>query len=141
MTPEEAEATWPQCKRDYWFYGGPGYDAYIEKMPWEAIIETGDHDYQGSSSVCLKDGERYGYLEYGWGSCSGCDADQACDSWSDVADLYNSLVDNIEWHDSIEAFLTWAKSHDWKGEWSWHDGAKEFCRELNKEFGLELELE
>ncbi len=141
MTPEEAREAFPGLlETDGSFgYAGPGYEALIEKMPGEEVISTGDNDYQGSSYVLLRDGDRYGYLEYGWGSCSGCDADQACSSLQDVADLFNSLNESIQWFDSLPGFLGWAKAHDWKGNWSWGDGVGKFIRELNQRYGLELE--
>lgn len=44
------------------------------------IIQVNDGDYQEDSYILLEDDGRYGYLSFGWGSCSGCDALQAC-SW------------------------------------------------------------
>jgi hypothetical protein len=92
------------------------YGAMIELMPGEAVVHVDVDDYQGDTYVLLRDGARFGYLSFGWGSCSGCDALQACNSFAEVADLYEEMLD-------------WFHAHDWEGDWSWHEEThREFLR-------------
>ena len=59
-------------------------------------------------------------LSLGWGSCSGCDALQACSTISEVQDLMDNLQNSIMWFfDSAEA-LEFFEEHDWEGDYSWH---------------------
>lgn len=135
---EVCERLFPEAFKASNYYSGYCYGSLIEKMG-TVLIEASDCDYQGSSFYLLSDGgNRLGYLEFGWGSCSGCDALEACSSKQDLGELFVSLRDSIRWFDGAEAFKTWAREHDWKGEWSWHDGAQEFIREINKQFGLDI---
>lgn len=76
-------------------------------------------------------GHEWGYLNFGWGSCSGCDALQACDSYEDLDSLRKQLVADIHWEPSAGAMLAWLAVRDWPGQHSWYgDGAlKEFLPE------------
>src|SRR5262249_9459299 len=61
------------------------------------IVGADDADYQGDSYRLIADGDepgqRYGMLIFGWGSCSGCDALQACSSVQEVQELMDRLQD------------------------------------------------
>lgn len=73
-----------------------------------------DGDYSGDSVILFRrpsDGA-FGILEYGWGSCSGCDALQGCDTVEEVNDLRDSLFESIKWFDSATACLEYVKSKD-----------------------------
>ena len=71
--------------------------------------------YQGDSIVAVQaeDG-RYGLVGYGWGSCSGCDALQSCDSYEDLAYLYDSLYAGTQWFDSAVALNNYITNRDWE---------------------------
>ena len=86
----------------------------------EIVLQVDDNDYQGDTRVLYKDGDRYGHLCFGWGSCSGCDALQACDNLQEVQKLFESLVTQVKWFDSKTDALAWFKGHDWEGDYSWH---------------------
>ena len=91
-----------------------------------------DDDYQGDSRVLFRDGERYGVLIFGWGSCSGCDALQACDTYEEVDDLRHQLEGEIVWG-TREETLAYIKGKDWAGTFIWHaDETKEFLDEAVK---------
>jgi hypothetical protein len=85
------------------------------------LLEVTDGDYQGDSRFLLKDGERVGWLQFGWGSCSGCDALEACDSKADFDELAASLKSEVKWFDSKKAALKFFEEHDWEADYSWHD--------------------
>jgi len=104
----------------------PSYDQIIARFG-DVVIKVEDDDYQGDTRVLYrhwhwKDGrdvQRIGYLRFGWGSCSGCDALQACTSEEEVEDLINELRSSIKWFDSKEEALEFFENHDWKGDYSY----------------------
>ena len=98
------------------------------------VLQIDTEGYQGDSWV-LYDNIDYdfnlreptrkiGYLEYGWGSCSGCDALQACNSIDEVQELADELEQSIKWFDGYKEALDWFETHDWKGDWSFGMPAK-----------------
>ena len=111
----------------------PGYSWYdykpmIEEFGRVAFMIS-DGGYQGDSWVLYDDYNyifsertgkyRVGYLEFGWGSCSGCDALQACETISEVQELLDELKTQIKWFDGYDEALEWFENHDWEGDWSW----------------------
>jgi hypothetical protein len=81
-------------------YGGLGYYSYDELVTSqgaEIVLAESDHDYQGDTYYLLRQGNRYGYLVVGWGSCSGCDALEGCSTFEDVRQLRDMLVQGIWW--------------------------------------------
>lgn len=137
---ELAERLFPEAFAGDSSYHGIGYGDIAAKIG-EVLIEESDDDYSGSSYYLLKDGERYGYLEFGWGSCSGCDALEACDTKADLGHLFVSLRDSVHWEASLDAMLAWFVAHDWRGSWSWHDGCRKFVKALNRRFSLGISTE
>lgn len=83
-------------------------------------IQVDDQDYQGDSRLLYDENGKIGCLIFGWGSCSGCDALQACGTLDDVQELCNELQDSIKWFDSKKEALSWFKTHDWEGDYCWH---------------------
>jgi len=103
------------------------YKPLLESMGHEIVLQVDDQDYQGDSRLLLKDGDRYGLLIFGWGSCSGCDALQACDTLRQVDGLRRELYDSIIWKDSAAGMLSFIRDRDWLAQYSWHaDETKEF---------------
>ena len=98
-------------------WGWGSYDPMLESMGYEIKVQVDDCDYQGDSRLLLKDGERYGILIFGWGSCSGCDALQACESIEEVGELRDELNDDIRWFNSKQEAVQFFKEHDWRGDW------------------------
>lgn len=86
----------------------------------EILLQVDDEDYQGDSRLLYKAGEKIGYLNFGWGSCSGCDALMACESIEDVQELMDELFSEIKWFDSAGDALDWFYSHDWEGDYTYH---------------------
>jgi len=119
---------------DDYFYT-PGYEALISSMEYDVLLETHDDDYQGDSRYLLYDKEKgYGYLIFGWGSCSGCDALQACDNKQEVEALRDNLVSEIHWEDTKEELLNWVLKRDWDFQHEWHnEKTKEFLK-----FGIKI---
>jgi hypothetical protein len=69
------------------------------------VLEASDSDYQGDTLMLLQYGTEYGVLLFGWGSCSGCDALQGCESFEEVAKLRNDLLSQVQWSDSLEGVV------------------------------------
>lgn len=103
----------------YW-----NYNDLIDSMEVEVLVEVDENSYEGSSWLIIKDGERYGYLCYGWGSCSGCDALQACASIKDATDLRDELWNSVHWENSAGELLSYFVATDWSLKWEYH--ASEF---------------
>ena len=51
------------------------------------VDEESDNDYQGDSIALYKNGDTYYFIQWGWGSCSGCDALQAANDATDIAEM------------------------------------------------------
>lgn len=110
------------------------YPAYYEEDYWSApgdytpllqafggvLLRVDDHDYQGDSRLLYAPlAGRYGLLIFGWGSCSGCDALQGCNSHQDLQDLADHLESQILWKTRTE-MIAYFKEHDWEGDYSCH---------------------
>jgi len=99
----------------------------ILKSIGNVVIQVDDDDYQGDSRVLYNNDGKIGYLNFGWGSCSGCDALQGCDNWEELQELCDDLEQQTKWWESKEEALEWFTTHDWEGDYSWHyDGQREF---------------
>lgn len=121
--------------KDY-YYRSEDYQDLIGLFCDEIVIEASDNDYQGDTYAILRRGTEYGYLEFGWGSCSGCDALEACDSDEEMADLANQLAASVVWQKDRAALREWIAGRDWKGGYAWHvEGFNEFAVKV-REAGL-----
>lgn len=99
-------------------YGGSSdYRPLLESFG-EILLQVDDKYYQGDSRVIFKRGNEYGLLIFGWGSCSGCDALQACASYEELETLRQELAEDIRWG-SAEELLVYINEHDWQGDYSW----------------------
>jgi hypothetical protein len=110
---------------DGWGYAPYGYGELLGSMEYEVLGEVNHGDYQGDSQVLLKDGDRYGYLTYGWGSCSGCDALQSCQTVEEATELRDQLASAVLWFDSAVEMSDYLKNRDWKLQWLGEDRGRE----------------
>ena len=93
----------------------------------KVAIQVDDNAYQGDSRLLYDENGKIGVLIFGWGSCSGCDALQACNSLEEVQELCDSLQRDIKWFDDKKQALEYFTKHDWKGDYSWYQAeTKEF---------------
>ncbi len=103
------------------FYGPGNYDDLVESMGYLTILVVHDSDYQGDSRYLLQAGEQIGWLQFGWGSCSGCDALQACSSFDEIEKLRAGLHDSITWFPNAAKAKVFFETHDWEGDYSWRE--------------------
>ena len=97
----------------------------------KVAVQVDDNDYQGDTRVLYDNDGKIGFLIFGWGSCCGCDALQACNNFDEVQELCDGLQDSIKWFANKEEALAWAKEKDWATEYYWHeDEGKEFVRKM-----------
>lgn len=86
-------------------FGDNDYFSDYSRIVWSfgnVLVEVTDDDYQGDSRFILEKDGKYGFLYFGWGSCSGCDALQSCDNYEQVDELIDDLERGIVWKDSIK---------------------------------------
>jgi len=93
------------------------YSPLLTSFGYEIFLKVDDTDYQGDSRLLFKDGERIGLLIFGWGSCSGCDALQACGSFNEVEVLRAQLHEQIKWFESKAEARNYFLTHDWAGDY------------------------
>lgn len=101
------------------FYGPGDYGPLLGSIG-EIVLQVDDDDYQGDSRILYKDGDKIGYLQFGWGSCSGCDALQGCTHFSEIETLRTELIAAIKWFDTKKDAAKWIGEHDWGGDYSYH---------------------
>ena len=114
------------------------YDTIVEKFG-TVVASTEDDGYQGSSYYVIKrlarrmyeenESAQYGYLTFGWGSCSGCDALLGCSSYDELQELVDGLEASVRWFPTKNALKAWAKDFDWGGEWCANEAA---CKEIQE---------
>lgn len=100
----------------------------------EILLQIDDDDYSGDSRILIKKDNRYGILIFGWGSCSGCDALQACDNTTELEELIFKIESDVKWFDTKNDVLNYLKNHDWIGDYSFNQ--KETKDFLNKAYTL-----
>lgn len=117
---------------DYDYFDFPSYPRIVGSFGYKVLEYKDFGDYQGDSIIFLQDGEKIGYLLIGWGSCSGCDALQACDSIEEFQELYDGIKNSIIWKGSPRAMIQWIKNRDWAGQWLYNNEVALFLRDFVK---------
>ena len=93
-----------------------GYQPIINHIG-SPLIQVDQDDYQGDTWV-LYGPKRWGYLVVGWGSCSGCDALQACSTLEELEKLIHDITESVRWFDSKDDARKFFNDHDWQAEFS-----------------------
>lgn len=133
-TPElKSSVLWPEWKPSS-YSSKPSYGDIMGKFGTVVDSES-DNDYQGDTFAIIEREGEFGWLTFGWGSCSGCDSLEAADTHEEMDALVESLWNGIVWHPSREALREWLSSRDWKGQFSWHEEAMKNI--LIREIGAE----
>lgn len=135
---QDVKELFPGCQeKESSYFSHPGYHELVTHFG--TVVVSGDTGYyQGDSHYILTDGERYGYLSFGWGSCSGCDALQGCSNYEDLQSLFDSLERSVFWVNTLDEFKKWFLLKDWETEYSYREeGFKEFLMKASEELGVE----
>lgn len=104
-------------EKEWWAGMQVNYQQLIDSFG-TVLIQEDSNDHQGDTfALILGDDGRLGFLVFGWGSCSGCDALQACETNAEVANLRNELLDSIRWFDSPAEAAQFFLQHDFAGDW------------------------
>lgn len=117
------------------------YDGLMDTFGLERVVQVDDDDYQGDTRVIFKDGDRYGFLIFGWGSCSGCDALQGAleDGLKELTELRDQLHGSIRWEDEAINMIGYLSTKYWPGEYSWSaDETKRFVKKAIEYLASEL---
>lgn len=119
----------------------------------EILLQIDDNGYQGDSRVLYKLPNEIGILQFGWGSCSGCDALMDCDSYEEVDEFIQHLHSRILRYPSLQEAIEYFSTK------RFHDGtlydssgnarvffrqARQILRKMintNKEFGKTVIVE
>lgn len=117
------------------------YQSLIESCGVEILLDVEEDNWQGDSYLILEhlDTLHLGFLTFGWGSCSGCDAFQACESDKEFEELRDALWNGIRWFDTKDELVAWIKKHDWKGDFGDEYTKREFVKQALKYFGEDSE--
>lgn len=118
---KDIREVYPGAAEEDYFWGPCDYQPMLDSMGHDILVQVDQGDYQGDSWLLLRDGERVGYLEFGWGSCSGCDALQAASSYEDLEKLRASIYSGTRWFASAAEALVWFNTHDWELDWASDD--------------------
>ena len=100
-TMSRAEVLYPRNHRGEFPFAGD-YDPIIHSF---GTVLTGAciGSYQGDTVAILRDNAKgFGFLVFGFGSCSGCDALQACETYAQIDELINNLENGVRWFSSLQ---------------------------------------
>lgn len=95
-----------------WCSYGPMINAF-----GNCVVRVDEDAYSGDTLVLYDNDGTIGYLKFGWGSCSGCDALQGCSTYEELQELCDYLQNQIIWFGDVTAALDWFEQHDWEGDY------------------------
>ena len=97
----------------------------------DILLQKDEQNYQGDSFLIYEKDGKYGYLTFGWGSCSGCDALQGCGDINEVQELMDQLYSQIRWFDSLKELKEYFSTKDWSLDYGWcYDDFKDFINKV-----------
>lgn len=96
------------------------YKDLVRLYGYELLLWRDMGDSSGDSRALFFDehSEYFGFLTFGWGSCSGCDALFACETYEALEALSKTLHDTIVWFETDRAAYTYFATHDWEGDYA-----------------------
>jgi hypothetical protein len=124
---QDVRTLYPELKAEP-FHGPCEYGPLLGSLG-EIAIQVDDNNYQGDSRVLYRGSDgRWGVLLFGWGSCSGCDALQCCDTYEDLEKLRQGLVESVQWGTAAET-AAYLRGKDWRASYMSRDENARFVRE------------
>ncbi len=113
----------------YEYYSAPGYANGFEARGFNILEWQTFGDYQGDYAIIFKRDNEFGFLVLGYGSCSGCDAMEACSSEEEYVDLMHSVINSIYWGTAEETIARITNEFD-DNNWYRNDSSYERSIEL-----------
>ena len=117
-----------------YFYTEDSYDSLVASAG-TIIKDWNIGSYQGDYVYLLKNGDKFGFVVVGYGSCSYCDSLESCDSQAEVDELKESIVKDIFWGtaEEVEAYAIKEDANRWYyHEHEWKTIKRELKAELRK---------
>ena len=107
---------------DGFFWGTSDYHPLIASFEFTTLLWEEQGDYSGDSRILFYDDriDEFGFLTFGWGSCSGCDALQACNSYEELTGLQRELFNKIQWFPTALEVEVYFATHDWQGDYDYN---------------------
>lgn len=106
--------------------GGPYREALVG-IGVDVLVEEDSNNYQGDWVALVVDradyGNEIGFIQQGYGSCSGCDAWQAASNLQDRLDLLQDMITGIKWFDSVESLVEFLSADHEDQWWGHHEPA------------------
>jgi hypothetical protein len=102
------------------FYGPSDYTPIVASQG-DIVSLYQQETYQGDTIAVVYKGGLYGFIRFGWGSCSGCDALQACESYKALGELIEQMQNTTRWYASVGELMDWVKAHDWEVDHTYLD--------------------
>lgn len=97
----------------------PSYEQVMAHLG-TVLHMTQQGTYQGDYFVVYDGGDgKRGWLAFGYGSCSGCDALQQCDTSEEVHELVEGFRKSIEWFASEEDLVAYLDGRYLEGTPKW----------------------
>ena len=98
-------------------YTAPSYEEGLKSRFIEVIGSQTFGHYQGDYIFIVKNSEgELGVVVVGYGSCSGCDALEACETEEQFNSLIDSIVANIKWG-SKKKLISYVKNEVKDNDW------------------------
>jgi hypothetical protein len=110
---KDVRTIWPDITDDRYGSSYPGYEEIVAQLG-TVVMDAAVGSYQGDIHMIVESAGRYGYVSVSYGSCSGCDALQACESVRQLQDLCDGIEGSVKWFDSPDALAEWFSSRDWE---------------------------
>lgn len=109
------------------------YTTLVKSYGYEIVNSISLGSYQGDIIMIVGRGNEYGLLTTGYGSCSGCDALQACgDSAKELEKLREDLCNSVIF-ESAGDLVERLDTKDWEGDYySLEANSSEFREFLTK---------
>jgi len=118
------------------------YDELLESVNLDVdwTIKAQEYNYQGDYFYFGEYANRFYFVVIGYGSCSGCDALQACSTYTDMVDLRDDIKRDIREFDSLQEFKVWFDEHVQN---QWYDGSEveNFTELFKNVYNIELKWE
>lgn len=106
-----------------WLSNCPSRVELLASCGADVLVDVEEGSYQGQGFVLLKRGDEYGYVNYWYGSCSGCDSLMAAHTIEDIERERSELVESIQWDRDRSRLLEHIKADRPFSDSNWDDAS------------------